>query len=218
MFSMTPGSVLAVCLVHELLPTRDAVGVSVIDKRPVEGEVPVYAYGLTGDVQADRRHHGGPSKAVYAYSQADADFWTGELGREITPGLFGENLRTGGIDASGAVLGERWRIGNQVELEVTCPRTPCRNFQQRMAVPQWMARFREAGRPGAYLKVVKRGKIRAGDSIEIISRPGHGVTVADVAAGLSGTQALALRDAQAARTVQLSPEILKVLRRVPADA
>lgn len=218
MFSMTSGSVLAVCLVHELLPTRDAVGVSAIDKRPVEGEVPVYAYGLTGDVQADRRHHGGPSKAVYAYSQADADFWSRELGRDIPPGLFGENLRTGGIDASGAVLGERWRIGSQVELEVTCPRTPCRNFQQRMAVPKWAVRFTEAGRPGAYLKVLKRGKISAGDSIDIIHRPGHGVTVADVAAGLGGEQAAALRAAQAERTVQLSPEILKVLRRLPVEA
>ena len=90
---MTTGTLLAVCTVHALLPTEDATGVTAIDKRPVEGPVKVHPLGLTGDIQASRKHHGGPTKAVYAYSQQDADFWSGRLDREVAPGLFGENLR-----------------------------------------------------------------------------------------------------------------------------
>lgn len=212
---MSSGSLLAVCRVHVLRPTSDAVGVSAIDKRPADGPVKVYALGLTGDVQADRRHHGGESKAIYAYSQEDAEFWEAELGQAVPPGRFGENLRVAGIDASHAVVGERWRVGESVELEVTCPRTPCRNFAQYMGQPKWVARFAAANRLGTYLRVLKRGTIQAGDTVQVLSRPEHGVTVADVFAGLAPEQHALLQGAGESGQY-LSPEIRKILRRRPA--
>ena len=212
---MSSGSLLAICRVHALRPTSDAVGVSAIDKRAVQGPVKVYALGVTGDVQADRRHHGGDSKAVYAYSQEDADYWAAELGEAVPPGRFGENLRLAGIDASRALVGERWRIGDNVVLEATCPRTPCRNFAQYMGQPRWVARFAEAGRLGTYLRVITRGSIEAGDPVEVIHRPEHGVSVADVFAGLLSEQHARLSAAGEAGEY-LSPEIRKVLRRQPA--
>lgn len=215
---MTTGSLLAVCLVHALLPTKDATGVTAIDKRPVDGPVKVHPLGLTGDLQASRKHHGGESKAIYAYSQDDADYWARELDREIPPGLFGENLRLAGLDATGALIGERWRIGAEVEVEVTCPRTPCRNFQRRMDVPNWVHRFAEAGRVGTYLRVVRRGSIAAGDTVEVLYRPGHGVSAGDVYRGLDQQQAAALEASHAAGEVSLSPEIRKVLRTLSARA
>ena len=215
---MTTGSLLAVCLVHALLPTKDATGVTAIDKRPVDGPVKVHPLGLTGDLQASRKHHGGESKAIYAYSQDDADYWARELDRQIPPGLFGENLRLAGLDATGALIGERWRIGAEVEVEVTCPRTPCRNFQRRMDVPNWVHRFAEAGRVGTYLRVVRRGSIAAGDTVEVLDRPGHGVSAGDVYRGLDQQQAAALEASHAAGEVSLSPEIRKVLRTLAARA
>ena len=211
---MSTGTLLAACRVHALRPTSDAVGVSAIDKRFVDGPVQVHALGLTGDLQADRRHHGGESKAVYAYSQEDAEYWEAELGEAVPPGRFGENLRVEGIDASKAVVGERWQIGGAVILEVTCPRTPCRSFAEYMGQPRWVARFVEAGRLGTYLRVIKRGSIQAGDAVEVIHRPEHGVSVADVFTGLSAGQRELLLDAQGAGTY-LSPEIRKVLARRP---
>ena len=86
---------------------------SAIDKAPVEGRVRVEGVNLAGDEQADRRVHGGPDKAVYAYASEDAAWWAAELDREIPPGMFGENLTTEGIDVSGAVIGERWRVGTR---------------------------------------------------------------------------------------------------------
>ncbi|GAB3531110.1 hypothetical protein GCM10027403_00990 [Arthrobacter tecti] len=214
---MTTGVLLAVCRVHALLPTKDSTGLTAIDKRAAEGPVKVHPLGLTGDIQASRKHHGGPTKALYAYSQADADFWSAELGRDMVPGKFGENLRVDGLEATHAVIGERWRIG-EVILEVTEPRTPCVNFARYLGEPNWVKRFAAEGRIGTYLRVVKGGQIEAGDAVVVESRPGHGVTVGQLFAGLSPEQADRLQAADD-DGAQLTPDVRKVLaraRQVPA--
>ena len=109
---METASLLAVCRVHQLLPDASSVGVTAIDKRPSDGPVKVHRLGLHGDIQANRVHHGGADQALYAYSQADADYWAGELQREVPPGDFGENLRVSGIDATAPMIGERGRSGS----------------------------------------------------------------------------------------------------------
>jgi MOSC domain-containing protein YiiM len=147
-----------------------------IDKRPVSGRVAVHPLGLEGDVQVNRKHHGGEGQAVYAYAQEDADFWVAELDRDLPPGRFGENLRTTGLDLTGAVLGERWRVGTAL-LEVSACRIPCANFARFWGVPQLVKRFTARGASGAYLRVLEAGDVGAGDAVEIVSRPHHGVTV-----------------------------------------
>ena len=202
-------TILAVCRVEQLLPDAGSVGVTAIDKRPVDGRVKVRPLGLRADVQADRKHHGGPTKALYAYADEDAEFWAGELGRPIPAGLFGENLRTSGLDVNGAEIGERWRIGDELVVEVTCPRTPCATFQRRMREPQWVKRFTQANRVGAYLSVVHSGTVGAGDAVDVIHRPGHGVTIASWFAEADAEQADALEAAEAARTVSLAREMVE---------
>ncbi|MFJ5776714.1 MOSC domain-containing protein [Streptomyces sp. NPDC093094] len=161
-------------------------GVTGIDKRPVDGPVRVAApgpkgvggSGLAGDAVCHTRHHGGDDQAVYAVAREDLDAWERELGRELAGGMFGENLTTLGVDVSGALIGERWRIGPDVVLEVTCGRIPCRTFQGHLGEKRWVKRFTERGAPGAYLRVIEPGEIRAGDPVEIVHRPDHEVTVA----------------------------------------
>src|SRR6478736_10316835 len=126
---------------------------SAIGKLPVEGPVKVEGINLAGDMQADRRVHGGPDKAVYAYAREDSDWWALELGREIVNGMFGENLTTEGVDVSGALIGERWRIGT-VELEVCQPRLPCSKLGLRFGAQRMVQAFAKAARPGAYLRIV----------------------------------------------------------------
>lgn len=208
---MTNGVLLAVCRVHALLPTKDSTGVTAIDKRAVEGPVKVHPLGLTGDIQASRKHHGGPTKAIYAYSQADADFWSAELGRDMRPGKFGENLRVSGVETTQAVIGERWRIGG-VLLEVTEPRTPCVNFARYLGEPNWVKRFAAEGRIGTYLRVVKGGHIEAGNAVVVEHRPEHGVTVGQLFAGLSPEQAERLQTAND-DGAHLTPDVAKVLAR-----
>lgn len=177
MATLLAPTVLALCRVEKLLPNPGGVGVTAIDKRPVSERLPVRPYGVHGDVQADRENHGGLFQAVYAYAQEDADWWAGQLGRYIPPGLFGENLRTQGVEVSHAEIGERWRIGDRLLLEATAPRTPCATFQHRMGEPHWVKRFAAANLTGAYFRVVERGAIAAGDPIEVVHRPGHGITL-----------------------------------------
>lgn len=209
---------LHLCRVDKLLPDSGPVGVTAIGKYPVDAPLRVRPYGLHGDVQADRKHHGGLAKALYAYADEDARFWADELGRDITPGLFGENLRTAGLDVNGAEIGERWRIGDELIVEVTCPREPCAVFQRRMREPHWVKRFTREARPGAYLSIVKSGTIAAGDAIEIVSRPGHGVTVASFFAGADEAQADALEDAESYAAFQLAPEMRRAIEKIRAAA
>ncbi|MGO4298564.1 MOSC domain-containing protein [Leifsonia sp. RAF41] len=206
--------ILAVCRVEQLLHDSGIIGVTAIDKRPVEKRLRVRPLGLYGDVQANRKHHGGASKALYAYAEEDADFWAQELGRDIPPGLFGENLRTAGIDVNGAEIGERWAIGDELIVEVTCPRQPCGTFQRRMREPQWVKRFTLEGRPGPYLSVVKSGHVRAGDSIRVLSRPGHGVTIASWFQDADAAQADALEAAEAEGALSLAPEMREAIAHI----
>lgn len=157
-----------------------------IDKRPVNGPVRVAApgpkgvgaSGVAGDAVCHTRHHGGDHQAVYAFAREDLDDWERELGRPLASGTFGENLTTEGLDVSGAKIGERWRIGAEVVLEVTSGRIPCSTFQGHLGEKGWVRRFTRKGAPGAYLRVIEPGEIRAGDPIEIVHRPDHEVTVA----------------------------------------
>jgi MOSC domain-containing protein YiiM len=178
-----PARVTAVCVVSQILPDDfGEVATTAIDKRPVDARVEVRPSGLVGDTQCDTANHGGTYQAVYAYADEDAAWWAGELGRPVPPGLFGENLRTSGLDVTGAEIGETWRIGDgegALVVAVTQPRIPCRTFQQRMAEPAWVRRFTEHGAPGAYLRVLTPGSMAAGDPVTVVHRPGHGVTIGD---------------------------------------
>ena len=215
---MNTASVLAVCRVHQLLPDPlGSVGVTAIDKRPIEGPVKVHKLGIHGDVQASRLHHGGEDQAIYAYSQEDADYWSGELQRDLPAGIFGENLRVSGIETTGAVIGERWKVGLDVELEVTSPRTPCATVQRVLGEPTRVKRFSEAGRVGTYLRVVKTGSISAGDHVHRTFIPKHGITVGQWFSDPTPELVQTLFDAEADGEIRLQedyrPEFEKVLRR-----
>lgn len=163
----------------------DAAGGTGIDKRPVDGPVAVTApgpkgtggSGLAGDAVVDLRHHGGDDQAVYAYAREDLDDWERELGRELANGSFGENLTTAGVELTGALIGDRWRVGPRLLLEVSCPRIPCRTFQGWLGEHGWLKRFTQAAVPGAYLRVLEPGEIRAGDAVELVHRPAHEVSI-----------------------------------------
>lgn len=149
-------------------------------KAPTTGRVPVEGVNLRGDDQADRRVHGGPDMAVYAYADEDYEWWSGQLGEDLGPGTFGENLTTIGVDLQPSVIGERWEVGTTV-LDVSQPRLPCFKLGIRMGDAGFVDMFDAARRYGTYLRIVSEGDIGAGDPITLLSRPDHGLTVADIA-------------------------------------
>ncbi len=181
---------------QQISSRRGRALMSSIDKRPVAGRVRVEGVNVAGDDQADRRVHGGPDKAVYAYASEDSAWWSQELAREVVPGMFGENLTTEGVDVSGAVIGEHWRVGT-VELEVCQPRLPCSKLGLRFGDLHMVRRFGEASRPGAYLRIVTEGELGAGDAIEVLDRPEHAITIALVSRAILLDDSLAARAASA---------------------
>jgi MOSC domain-containing protein YiiM len=193
-------------------------GATGIDKRPADGAVRVMdpgpkgegASGVAGDAVCNLRHHGGTDQAVYAFAREDLDFWERELGRHLANGAFGENLTTSGLDVSGARIGERWRIGGELVLEVTSGRVPCRTFASWLGEKGWVKRFTQQGAPGAYLRVIEPGEIRAGDAIEIVHLPDHEVTV-DLSFRADTTERTLLPQVLAAGDA-LHPEQLKDAR------
>ena len=139
-------------------------------KRPAEGRVGVGRLGLVGDLIGDKRVHGGADKAVYAYALEDVMWWEEQLGRELGPGFFGENLTLRGVEVSGACIGERWRIGSTL-LELSEPRHPCWKLAKKVGEPRFIKRFEQAGRPGAYLRVLDEGEVQKGDAVDVEAAP-----------------------------------------------
>jgi MOSC domain-containing protein YiiM len=153
----------------ETLEYKGRVFNTAIRKRPVDGPRAVGPMGVEGDVQGDRRVHGGTDKAVYAYASDHEAFWSDVLGRPVEPGDFGENLTLAGLVEDEVRIGDRFRVGEAV-LEISEPRQPCSTFaavHQRADLPRI---FAEAGWSGIYFRVVEPGSVAAGDAVERIAR------------------------------------------------
>lgn len=179
-----------------------------IDKRPVDGRRELRGDEVVGDAIVATSVHGGPDKAVYAYAAEDTAWWQGELGRELWDGAFGENLTLEGLDCTNAVIGDRLRIG-PVLVEVSQPRIPCATLAKHLDDRLMVKRFAQARRPGVYLRIVEPGDVGAGDAIELVERPQHGVTVGLVYEAVLHDHALAARALEAP---QLAESIASELR------
>jgi len=207
---METAKVMTVNMVHELRPGY--FHETAIDKRPVQGPVAVDEDGLVGDRQMDR-NHGGKDKAVYVYADEDAAWWAAKLERDVPPGLLGENLRTSGLDVTGALIGERWRIGDVI-LVVSGPRTPCQNLALRVGIDDFHIEFNGSGRVGAMTQVARTGAISAGDSITVEWRPEHDLTIASLARGPSPTSMRRLLDSGVPLTSSLRSKARRIASRV----
>jgi MOSC domain-containing protein YiiM len=152
---------------------------SAIWKSPAVGRIAAKGVNLAGDEQADRKAHGGPDKAVYAYAVEDLRWWEQQIGRSLAYAELGENLTTEGIEVNNALIGEHWEIGTTV-VEVSEPRIPCWRLGVRMNDHLFPRTFTMAIRPGTYLRIVVEGDIGAGDKIRVVERPDHDLTIRDV--------------------------------------
>lgn len=199
--------VVSLNVMHAIIPdVGGEVGVTAIDKRPVSDVRQVTTAGVAGDQRADIPNHGMPEQAVYAYALEDYQWWEAELGIDISAGKFGENLTTTEIDVTNAVIGQTWRIGTTL-LQVTGPRIPCGTFARWVDIDKWVKRFMAEGMPGTYFQVLEAGAITAGDKIEIVTTPEHGVTVCDVFQLVAGD-----RDADRLARVIACPDLPEAMR------
>jgi MOSC domain-containing protein YiiM len=122
--------------------------------------------GIKEDFIASKKHHGGPDQAIYVYGQTDYDWWSAEIGRELTTGTFGDNFTISELESAAFNIGDRLYIGSVI-LEVTAPRIPCKTFARRMQDPYFVKKFRHAERPGLYCRVIQEGSVQTGDDVRI---------------------------------------------------
>ncbi len=165
---------------------RDPAWQSGFYKDAVLGPIYVGPTNLEGDGQADLVHHGGPDKAVLAYSAEHYPAWRCELGMTGLPhGAFGENLTISGETEDTACIGDVYAIG-EVRLQVCQPRFPCWKISRRWAIDDLLSRVTKSGRTGWYLRVLKEGMIAPGETVELISRPHPEWSVTRATAALYG--------------------------------
>jgi MOSC domain-containing protein YiiM len=150
-----------------------------IFKLPSDVPIKVTELGLENDVIVSRRHHGGPDQAVYIYGTLDYAWWAGELGKEMAPGMFGENLTISGLESAQFNIGDILHIGD-VTLQVSAPRIPCSTFAARMDDPLWVRKFRRAERPGLYCRVLKEGFVQAGADVSVEAYDGETISILEM--------------------------------------
>ena len=170
-------TILDAVLIGRVAPLGAQGKKSAIHKTPVHERVRVGETGLEGDEQHERKHHGGPEKALHHYSfdhyAVWRDEWRGDaagIERFQMPGAFGENLSTRGIDESDVCVGDVFRIGTAI-VQVSQPRQPCWKLNLRFAREDMSRRVQDTRRTGWYYRVLEPGEIGAGDAVERLARP-----------------------------------------------
>jgi MOSC domain-containing protein YiiM len=164
---------------ERILQRKDRVERTGIFKVPTEETVKVTKLGLEGDVIVSKKHHGGPDQAIYVYGASDYEWWSKELGVEIAPGTFGENLTISELESARFNVGDYLHI-EDVTFQVTAARIPCGTFATRMQDPQWVKRFRHAERPGLYCRVIREGFVKAGDAVSIERYAGETISILEM--------------------------------------
>jgi MOSC domain-containing protein YiiM len=137
-----------------------------VPKLPVP-EALVATFGLFGDSQNDKKHHGGPDRAVCLFSLERIRALQ-EEGHPIGTGTTGENLTISGLDWDLVVPGSRVEIGDAI-LEVTNYTTPCRTIRESFTDQKFM-RMSQKHYPGwsrVYARVLREGTIRPGDEVRL---------------------------------------------------
>lgn len=150
-----------------------------IFKQPIDGSAQISATGISGDHIVDTTVHGGLDQAIYLYSLEDYQWWSKQLGRELEPGAFGENITLSAFPAEPWVIGDRLQI-NDVLLEISAPRTPCFKLASKMNDPTFGKKFVDAVKPGAYARVINPGTIAVGQSATVTRTGADYATVNEV--------------------------------------
>jgi len=143
---------------------------------PPEGTLWLDHLNLEGDAQADLKVHGGPDKAVYAYPSEHLPAWAAELGQELGPAAFGENLSTSGVTEDDVCIGDLWAWGDAV-LQVCQPRSPCFKLAMHRGRGDIGRLLGESARTGWYLRVLEPGRVPVAGPVTLLERHPMGATV-----------------------------------------
>lgn len=141
-------------------------------KEPVATAVYASRLHLEGDGQADMENHGGPDKAICAYSYDHYSDWRQRWGLDLLPtGAFGENFTIAGLTEADVCIGDLWQAGERVVVQVSQPRQPCWKLARRWRKPTLVKEVQQSGRTGWYFRVATQGRVAAGAELTLLQRP-----------------------------------------------
>lgn len=147
---------------------------SAIAKRPCVGPRQIGVNGLLGDEQGDRRHHGGPEKALHHYPLDHYARWREEMNAPPAvldaPGAFGENISTLGMTEHDVCVGDVYAFGSAL-LQVSQARQPCFKLNLRFGDRRMARNVQQTGRTGWYYRVLRTGVAQSGDALKLEERP-----------------------------------------------
>ena len=139
-------------------------------KKPVCHCVYLRMSHLAGNDQADKKHHGGEDKTLYAFPLEHILYWREKLGRAELPfGGFGENLTVTTVTEADICIGDRFQLGEAI-VEVSQPRLPCWKIGRVWGVHDLGERMEEAGHSGWYFRTISEGCFSLADDLVLMDR------------------------------------------------
>ncbi|TQR28838.1 MOSC domain-containing protein [Lysinibacillus sphaericus] len=166
---------LAIGMPKELHYSNERSMITGIEKRKVQ-EVYLSARGFEGDDVADKKHHGGPDRAVCLYSAEHYIQWEQELGKPLPTAAFGENLTVTNMLEADICIGDIYKIGDAV-IQVTQGRVPCSTIDKYAEANTLLKRLIETGYTGFLARVLEEGTICADSKIELVEKHPEGISV-----------------------------------------
>lgn len=179
---------------------------SAIAKVRTAGPLRLGRSGLAGDTVADRRHHGGPEKAVCVYPAVRYAAWRERYGRDLRRPAFGENLLVAGADEADTCVGDRIALGTAV-VQVSQPRVPCHKPALFTGEARLTSDLVTTGWTGWYLRVLEPGAVTEGDTIALVERTEGALDVLTLNRVRYGP-----RDADALRAAARTPALMDAWR------
>ena len=148
-----------------------------IYKKPTD--VPIYLgkENVRGDEVSDRRVHGGEFKACYLFSANHYPYW-----RNLYPnlnwtyGMLGENLTVENLNEKELFIGNIYKLGNTT-VQITIPREPCFKFAHKFGTDAVLQQFIDHGYSGTYVKVLDKGEVKVGDTLELIETETNSISI-----------------------------------------
>lgn len=144
--------------------------VSAIRKVAHERPLKLGSLGFEGDEQIDKRYHGGPTRALCAYSREYYPQWIELTGNAMPYGSFGENISTEGATDDAVCIGDEYELGT-ARVMITCPRGPCGTLSAHWGDRNLGKAVREARKSGYYLSTAATGTVSPGDELHLLERP-----------------------------------------------
>lgn len=166
---------LAIGMPKELNYSNGRSMITGIEKRKVQ-EVYLSARGFEGDDVADKKHHGGPDRAVCLYPAEHYIQWEQELGKPLPTAAFGENLTVTNMLEADICIGDIYKIGDAV-IQVTQGRVPCSTIDKYAEANILLKRLIETGYTGFLARVLEEGTICADSTIELVEKHPEGISV-----------------------------------------